>query len=122
MAEKGDRLLIVEDDDGVRESLRETLEDFGFRVDEARHGKAALEYLRCNPSPCLVLLDLMMPVMNGWEFMAAVQREPDIPTPRVVVVSAVADSAPQGILGRVKKPFDIDGLVSMIRELCPAPS
>ncbi len=65
------RLLLVEDDETLRESLRETLEDYGFSVDEAEHGRAALEYLRSHASPCLVLLDLMMPVMNGWEFMAA---------------------------------------------------
>ena len=119
MPELSERLLIVEDDDGLREALREMLEDFGFVVDEAPHGKAALEYLRTNPMPCLVLLDLMMPVMNGWEFMAAVQREPGLPTLRVVVTSAVADSAPTGILAAVKKPFDIDKLVSVVRNYCP---
>jgi CheY-like chemotaxis protein len=114
-----DRLLLVEDDDTLRESLRETLEEYGFSVDEAEHGKAALEYLRSHPSPCLVLLDLMMPVMNGWEFMAALQCEPGISMPRVVVTSAVADSAPKGVIAAIKKPFDIDGLVTMLKRLCP---
>jgi CheY-like chemotaxis protein len=113
-------VLIVEDDDMLRESVRDLLRDHGFETAEAIHGRAALDYLQTNPPPCVVLLDLMMPVMNGWDFMAAVLRGQPSPIPPIVVTSAMADHAPSGAAAVLRKPFDLDELVEIVRRHCAA--
>ena len=62
-------ILVVDDDAEIRESLSDLLSDEGHRVRAAANGKEALELLRQTPAPCMILLDLMMPVMNGWQFV-----------------------------------------------------
>jgi DNA-binding response OmpR family regulator len=64
-------VLIVEDDEDTTESFRDAIEVMGYEPDLAGNGKVALEHLRREPTKyCLVLLDLMMPVMNGWDFLS----------------------------------------------------
>src|SRR5678816_1869583 len=75
-AESVRKVLVVEDDEDVREVLRETLEDAGYPVICAKDGREGLELLRAEPRPCLVLLDLMMPVLSGWQFRAQQQQDP----------------------------------------------
>jgi CheY-like chemotaxis protein len=113
-------VLIVEDDDMLRESVRDLLRDHGFDTVEAINGRAALDYLKANPPPCVVLLDLMMPVMNGWDFMAALLRLQSAPMPPIVVTSAMADRAPSGAAAILRKPFDLDELVDIVRRHCAA--
>lgn len=118
-------ILVIEDDEGIRETLKDVLELDGYEVSTAANGLEALSLLeRGDPPPCLIFLDLMMPVMNGWEFLEAIRnrtgREADIP---VVVVSAAADVADAG--GRfgcrvMKKPPDIDHLLDTARRYCAA--
>jgi CheY-like chemotaxis protein len=85
------QIMIVEDDSDIREDLAELLRDQGYRVTTARNGAEALEQLRAELMPCLILLDLMMPVMDGWEFrrrMLADDRLAGVPT---VLLTGVAD-------------------------------
>src|SRR5687767_8501354 len=83
-------VLVVDDDPAIRESLGEVLGDEGFQVVYAENGRMALEYLRaCADPPCLVLLDLMMPVMNGWEFCREKEQDPALEDVKVVVISAM---------------------------------
>jgi CheY-like chemotaxis protein len=80
------RVLIVEDDEAIRETLRELLEFEGFEVATAANGREAVSQLQRTERPCLILLDLMMPVMNGWEFLRKRREDLTIATIPVVVV------------------------------------
>ena len=82
-------VLLVEDNDDVREMMALALELAGHDVVLAANGREALARLRERPRPCVILLDLMMPVMNGWEFRQALRSEPALRDVPVVVVSAV---------------------------------
>ena len=84
-------VLIVEDDDEIRELLAEMLTDRGFFVSTARHGKEALELLRTTPLPNVVLLDLMMPIMDGWQMRAEMLADPKLAAIPVIIVSGAAD-------------------------------
>lgn len=113
-------VLIVEDDRDIRDSLKLVLEMEGFQARTAENGQAALEVLKNADRPCLILLDLMMPVMNGWEFLHSMQQDCVIATIPVVVVSAVAEKAKDhGVAGYVKKPVDLNVLLSLVRRFCP---
>jgi two-component system chemotaxis response regulator CheY len=110
-------VLIVEDDDDIREVVSGALSNEGFQVYQASSGAHALELLREIPHPSLILADLMMPVMDGWELIKALSQDDRLATLPVVVVSAVDQDAPHGFR-RVKKPFDLDELVRIVAELC----
>jgi two-component system NtrC family sensor kinase len=88
------RILVVEDDPGIRRSMQDTLEDEGFDVVTSNDGKAALETLRSSViAPDVVLLDLMMPVMDGWEFRTEQLRDPTLKEIPVIAISA--DGSPR---------------------------
>ena len=110
-------VLIVEDDDDIREIVASALEQEGFHVYQANSGARALELLRQMPHPSLVLADLMMPVMNGWELIKSLSEDDRLATLPVVVISAVDQGEPLGYR-RIKKPFDIDELIRIVGELC----
>jgi len=84
-------VMIVDDDDEIRDLLAEMLADCGFLVSTARHGKEALELLRTKPQPNIVLLDLMMPVMDGWQVRAEMLADPSLAAIPVIIVSGAAD-------------------------------
>lgn len=84
-------VMIVEDDDEIRELLAEMLADCGHLVSTARHGKDALELLRSKPQPNIVLLDLMMPVMDGWQMRAEMLADPKLAAIPVIILSGAAD-------------------------------
>jgi len=112
------RVLVVEDDAALRETVAEILVDAGYAVSSAGDGKEALaEALARHPD--LILLDLMMPIMNGWQFRAAQQRRPDLAGVPVIVMSACSDLDGESDLGEVAasfaKPFDIAELLEGIR-------
>ena len=114
-------ILIVEDDADTRETLRFLLESEGYAVLEAGHGKAALEWLATGCRPCLILLDLMMPVMSGFEFLQVFRRDPAHDVTPVVVASAWSQEeadAVQGAQGFIRKPFDLHGLFEQVRRYC----
>jgi CheY-like chemotaxis protein len=81
-------ILIVDDDPEVRALLRATVEAAGMRVDEAENGQAALDWLSHHPKPALVLLDVMMPMMDGFEFLARVRQDPAFIDLPIVVLTA----------------------------------
>jgi signal transduction histidine kinase/CheY-like chemotaxis protein len=81
-------VLIVDDDPDVRALVKSTIEDVGMRTAEADNGKAAMEWLEKNPKPALVLLDLMMPKMDGFEFLERVRSRPDFFELPIVVLTA----------------------------------
>lgn len=94
-------VLIVDDDFDMRESLRDILEDEGYTVAVAGDGLEALEYLRANPLPKLILLDWMMPRCNGAQFLERKQANPGIASIPVVLLTAdirrgARDRAPPG--------------------------
>jgi CheY-like chemotaxis protein len=116
MPEPG-RVLIVDDDDVIREALQTALEDAGLAVRTAEHGRAALETLD-TWTPDLILLDLMMPVMDGWAFREAQQKTPAASRIPVIVLSAahgLTDIAEAVRAARViPKPFDLDEVITAV--------
>jgi DNA-binding response OmpR family regulator len=114
-------VLLVEDDLDVRDTLQDLLESEGFDVIPAANGKQAIDYLTLNdpPGADLVILDLMMPMVSGWEVlekMTADDRLSDIP---VIVLSAMAGERPDRAQGLVRKPFALETLVAAIRGCLP---
>jgi CheY-like chemotaxis protein len=108
-------VLVVEDDFSIRETLREILEVHGYVVRTAENGREGLEKLKTIAKPCLVLLDMMMPVMDGRAFLDAVREDTMLAPIPVLVVSATA--TPENTRGAVdfmKKPPDLDLLLKMV--------
>jgi CheY-like chemotaxis protein len=113
-------VLIVEDDADLREMMAQLLTLEGFAAATAANGREALLYLQTNAAPDVILLDLMMPVMDGWEFRREQQRDRDMAGVPVIVLSALdqpraADVAADAFL---KKPLDFDRLLELIRRYC----
>ena len=117
---KNGTVLIVEDDDTIREGMAELLRDEGYDVAEAPHGQAALDWLMQNPKPCVILLDLYMPVMSGMDFRARQLTHPGLASIPVVVVSAVSRDLVAGlkIADYIGKPINVDRLLASVDELC----
>jgi CheY-like chemotaxis protein len=116
------RLLVVEDDSDTRLALKELLESRGYRVDTAGDGREALEVLQKSAAPHVILLDLMLPSMSGWELLAEVRKIERLAATPVVVVSALAGTPshlPSGVVG-LAKPADIDRLVELIEKVSPS--
>src|SRR5690606_2920284 len=91
----------------------------GYDVHTASNGKEGLELLKQMPSTCLILLDLMMPVMNGWQFMEAKGQDMILTTIPVVVVSAIGrGSQIDNVKGFIKKPLNLDSLLNEVRRWC----
>jgi CheY-like chemotaxis protein len=117
-------VMIVEDDRDVLESMAEVLEDSDYHVMRAKHGAEALASLReGGHRPCVILLDIMMPVMDAWEFRAAQARDPVLGTIPVVVLSAHAKmqeaAADMHAAGALAKPVRLDALLATVRQFCP---
>ena len=116
---KKNNTLVVEDDEAIRESLKLILEFEGYTVYTASNGKEGLEILKKIPRPCIIFLDLMMPIMNGWDFIEAVEKDVVLATIPVVIVSAFADSGRNlHVKGIVKKPVNIDDLMKFSNQYC----
>jgi CheY-like chemotaxis protein len=116
-----DSILIVEDEKDIRETLQEVLRLEGYKTFTASNGREALDMLPTIPRPCLILLDLMMPVMNGWEFLQEQRMNGDmtIATIPVVVVSAAGDKAKNTqTAGFIKKPVELDALLDTVKKYC----
>lgn len=114
-------VLIVEDDDEVREAIDALLELEGFRVRMARNGQEALDLLHSMAAPPqVILLDLMMPVMNGVEFLAAARKDAALAHIPVVVMSAYSHLAEevQDVAAYIKKPVDVGRLLETVRRYC----
>jgi CheY-like chemotaxis protein len=115
-------LLIVDDDDELRELLANTLRERGFSVTTVANGQEALDRLRSAALPAAVLLDLNMPTMNGWQFCAAKRADAALKALPVIVLSAAAKKDPASpyyleVDEVVPKPIEIDELLSAIERL-----
>jgi CheY-like chemotaxis protein len=114
------QILIVEDDESIRESLAEMLTQDGYHVVTAGDGRAALEQLRWGLRPCLILLDLRMAVMTGWEFRVEQKRDPaiaDIP----VVAMTTGRWKPDDLTAfseQLAKPIDMPALRAVVIRYC----
>ena len=113
------RVLVVDDDPDILDALSEILEVEGYHVQRARNGREALQRLELG-LPDLVLLDLMMPVMDGWEFARSL--DPGA-RPPIIVLSAdrnVSAKAKEiGALGWLAKPFELSDLLAAVRSVMP---
>jgi CheY-like chemotaxis protein len=110
-------VLVVDDDADTRELLGEILEGEGFEVAKAKNGREALAYLETSPAPASIVLDLQMPVMDGWSFLAARNESPAIRAIPVVVISAQRDikrDASSANTTFVQKPIHGDRLIETI--------
>jgi CheY-like chemotaxis protein len=86
-------ILVVEDDGDVREAMSDALTEQGYVIATAANGLEALRWLRQNAAPDAILLDLMMPVMDGWQFLAEQRRDPVLGGIPVIIVTAFKDAA-----------------------------
>jgi CheY-like chemotaxis protein len=113
-------VLLVEDDEDIRETVSAVLESEGYTVLTAGNGEEALAILD-RGQPCVVLLDLMMPVMSGWDFMEVVRKNKRLEDMPVVVVSAYSEKKAEGVRRVLKKPLDVNKLLEAVAEYCCCP-
>jgi CheY-like chemotaxis protein len=113
-------VLIVEDDADLREMMAQLLTLEGFHAATVTNGREALDYLRRSPRPDLILLDLMMPVMDGWQFRKEQQADPAIAGVPVVILTAVDQrrAASVDATAFLNKPLDFDRLLQLVRQYC----
>ncbi len=115
---------MVEDERAIAEALADTLRDEGYEVRVAGHGREALDLLVLGTvwRPCVILLDLMMPVMDGWAFRAEQVRWDGLAAIPVVVVSGTRDAPREaerlGAVGVLLKPFDMDDAIQLVARAC----
>jgi CheY-like chemotaxis protein len=111
-------LLIVEDEEDLREMLRDALERRGFHVATASNGKEALDLLPQIDHICLVLLDLFMPEMNGWDFFDALKAKKEFEQVPVIITTSAPNRAPVGATRVMQKPLSLDRILSTVQEFC----
>ena len=112
-------ILVIEDEPSIRSFMRTLLGDEGYRVEPANDGLDGLRQLGCAPD--LILLDLHMPVMDGYEFLARLRNTTSHNTTPVLIVSANINGRPiDGAQAVLRKPFDIAALLTEVSTLLPA--
>ncbi len=119
-------ILVVDDDEDVRSSVADALVDLGYRTETAGDGRQALEFLSAAPSPPnLILLDMMMPEMDGWTFMSELHKVPDLASIPVVIFSAYGNprevAGQLGAAGYLRKPLRLEELAQAV-ERCATSS
>jgi CheY-like chemotaxis protein len=116
-------VLLVEDDADVRDSLQDILEDEGFDVIPAANGKQAIDFLTLNePAGAdLVILDLFMPMVSGWEVLERMTGDAKLNDIPVLVLSAAAAPKPERAQGFVRKPFSLAAFVTKVRGVVDGP-
>jgi CheY-like chemotaxis protein len=115
---RDEKVLVVEDDDATRESLERFFEDHGYEVISAKNGSEALALLGAGERPALILLDLMLPVMDGWQFRKAQLADPRYSGIPVVVVTA-GYTAPYNVNEVILKPLSDAKLSRALKYLSP---
>ena len=117
------RILIVEDDEAIAEAIVGLLEDEGYAAVSVSDGRAALEKLRDGEKTCLILLDISMPVMNGWQFRQEQLKDAALAPVPVVVCTADGRAAVKaqsiGTAGWLQKPIDPERLLEVVGTHCP---
>jgi CheY-like chemotaxis protein len=119
------RILLVEDDPALRGTLAELLEDVGYEVSCAEHGADALAKLEAAPAPSVILLDLAMPVMDGWSFRSEQRKDPRLASIPTVILSASLSADPRALEGldadaTLAKPFTVERLIETVQRFCVA--
>jgi two-component system, chemotaxis family, chemotaxis protein CheY len=124
LGEEGTRgeVLLVDDDRDIRETVAELLREEGYSVHIVSSGAAAVEHLKQHAPPRLILLDLMMPEMNGWEFLAVQKSQVEWAEIPVLLFSAHASVArvplPRSVVGVIPKPVELDALLENVERAC----
>jgi CheY-like chemotaxis protein len=119
------QVLVVEDDETIRDSLVDFLEENGYDAVGAVNGRDALDRLvAAGTRPCVIVLDLMMPVMDGQAFREAQVGVPELVDIPVVVISAYKDLPERAkklkVAGHLEKPLKLADLLTLVRQHCPA--
>jgi CheY-like chemotaxis protein len=117
------RVLVVDDDSNIRRLIVAALKRDGYAFLEAPNGRDALDIMRAE-HPDVVVLDLMMPILSGWDVLAERQRHPDLMRIPVILISAnrdpeIATAVDKGICAFLPKPFDIGTLSALVRSCVP---
>ena len=123
-------VIIVEDDQSIREVLQMAIEFEGYKVRTASNGEKAFSLLKKIKVPCLILTDLMMPGMDGYEFIELASQTHTIAAIPIVIVSAAPNTSAVKVMsesgkikGLVKKPVDLDYLMKIVHQHCgPSPA
>jgi CheY-like chemotaxis protein len=110
------RVLVVDDDEDIRDSLADALRECGYSVEVAVHGRDALTKLQDGVQPAIILLDLMMPVMDGWQFRTEQLQDPKLAGIPVIIISAAGANpgVPEGTCAYLRKPFSLKDLLREI--------
>lgn len=114
--ETGRSILLVEDDEIVRRAIHMVLDWEGYQVQCAGNGQEALDMLRAGYRPSLILLDVLMPVLDGEEFRQEQLRDPDLASIPVIVVSAAHFAKAINAAHHIRKPFEVQELLEAIHE------
>jgi CheY-like chemotaxis protein len=117
-------VLVVDDDDGIRSALAQALEEEGYLVTTAAHGAEALDYLRAaGRPPCMILLDIMMPVLDGRAFLEIKRADPSLADIPVVVVTADGRALQERLAldahAVLMKPISLEVLLETVSQYCP---
>jgi CheY-like chemotaxis protein len=118
---RGDvNVLVVDDDAEIRQALTDILEDEEYTVWAASNGKEALEMVSHGPCPDVILLDVMMPVMDGWHFLSARLAHPRLVEVPIIIISAGIEAEREahkvGVFEVAKKPLHVDDLIRRIED------
>jgi len=116
-------VLVVDDDPNIRKMIIAALRRDGYDFSEAPNGKEALDIMRAT-HPDVVVLDLMMPILSGWEVLQEREQDPELRQIPVIIVSAnrapeIATAVDKGICAFLPKPFDISALSALVRSCLP---
>ena len=113
-------ILIVDDDEDILAAVAGALEDEGYHPVCVTNGAAALEYLKSSPPPCMILLDLMMPVMDGWTFRDEQQREPEWARICTTVMTAFKNLQQRAVAADhfLPKPLRVEALLQVVEQCC----
>jgi two-component system, chemotaxis family, chemotaxis protein CheY len=123
MVDDASLVMIVEDDDDFRGIMTEVLAEAGYRVVSARDGSEALARLRGGLRPTVMLLDLWMPEMDGWQLRRRMQMDPELAKIPVVVVTAAAqasDAPSMAVTEVLRKPVPLRNLLALLERYCAA--
>jgi CheY-like chemotaxis protein len=114
-------VLVVDDDQAIRETLCELLEDEGHRAIGAANGREALDILHRDDGACVILLDIMMPVMDGPTFRAEQLKDPSLSAIPVAVITAAGASAAASLNpgALLLKPLSMDSVLQVVDRFCP---
>lgn len=108
-------IVVAEDDDELRDLIADLLEGAGYDVIPARNGKQVADYLdSVEQPPAAILLDLLMPLVSGWELLRFMQGHPRWSAIPVVIMTGVSRDRPSGVAGVLKKPFRVNDLLATV--------